>query len=176
MLKHKVIGEFAYLPIYLLEEDDLGSNNEFNSPKGTILLGGGGGEHPALSIINHNYCVLNYLIDRLEYCTSEEFCEENETANKIYELLDLKEFKDLDVWNNLQFNNWGMDQIARLVKYKESFDPSNDITAENWLNSEIGKTIVEKYPELNNYIELSKNVEKTIDKHFNDQNQSIETR
>jgi hypothetical protein len=41
-LNHKVLGEIAYLPVYLLEDDDLGYGNEFNSPKGTILLGGGG--------------------------------------------------------------------------------------------------------------------------------------
>ena len=63
-LNHKVLGEIAYLPVYLLEDDDLGEGNEFNSPKGTILLGGGGGEHPALAIKNLDVVILNALLNK----------------------------------------------------------------------------------------------------------------
>ena len=172
-LKHKVLGEIAYLPVYLLEQDDLGENNEFNSPKGTILLGGGGGEHPALSIKNHNIVVLNYLynlIDSLQpegmrNVQFEKYKRENGIDNleeKILNLMDqysLKDNYEYDYYNVLQFNNWSMDNYADLVIWKRENDSREYFSTEEWLNIVIGEFVVNNFPELNNFKELFEELE-----------------
>lgn len=63
--KHSFLGTFCeYVPIYIphetIDRDDLGAD------VGEIILGGGGGEHPALVISDLDSCVLsflNYLVD-----------------------------------------------------------------------------------------------------------------
>lgn len=172
-LKHKVLGEIAYLPVYLLEQDDLGENNEFNSPKGTILLGGGGGEHPALSIKNHNIVVLNYLnnlIDSLKpedmgNVSFEKYKREygiDELEEKTLDLLDEYSSKDnieYDYYNVLQFNNWSMDNYADLVIWRRENDSREYFSTEEWLNIVVGEFIVNNVPELNNFKELFEELE-----------------
>lgn len=173
LLKHKVLGEIAELPVYLLEEDDLGERNEFNSPKGTILLGGGGGEHPALSIKNHNIVVLNYLYNLMDALKPEDmgnvqfekYKRENGIDNfeeKIFDLLDeysLKDNCEYDYYNVLQFNNWSMDNYADLVIWRRENDSREFFSSEEWLNIVIGEFIVNNAPELNNFKELFEELE-----------------
>lgn len=172
-LKHKVLGEIAYLPVYLLEQDDLGENNEFNSPKGTILLGGGGGEHPALSIKNHNIVVLNYLnnlIDSLKpedmgNVAFEKYKREygiDELEEKTLDLLDEYSSKDnieYDYYNVLQFNDWSMDNYADLVIWRRENDSREYFSTEEWLNIVVGEFIVNNVSELNNFKELFEELE-----------------
>lgn len=173
LLKHKVLGEIAEIPVYLLEEDDLGERNEFNSPKGTILLGGGGGEHPALSIKNHNIVVLNYLYNLMDALKPEDmgnvqfekYKRENgidEFEEKIFDLLDeysLKDNCEYDYYNVLQFNNWSMDNYADLVIWRRENDSREFFSSEEWLNIVIGEFIVNNAPELNNFKELFEELE-----------------
>ncbi len=173
LLKHKVLGEIAELPVYLLEEDDLGERNEFNSPKGTILLGGGGGEHPALSIKNHNIVVLNYLYNLMDALKPEDmgnvqfekYKRENgidEFEEKIFDLLDeysLKDNCEYDYYNVLQFNNWSMDNYADLVIWRRENDSREFFSSEEWLNIVIGEFIVNNAHELNNFKELFEELE-----------------
>ena len=172
-LNHKVLGEIAYLPVYLLEDDDLGEGNEFNSPKGTILLGGGGGEHPALSIKNHNIVVLNYLYNLMDALKPkdmgnvkfEKYKRENgidKFEEKIFDLLDeysLKDNCEYDYYNVLQFNNWSMDNYADLVIWRRENDSREIFSSEEWLNIVIGEFIVNNAPELNNFKELFEELE-----------------
>lgn len=173
LLKHRVLGKIAELPVYLLEEDDLGERNEFNSPKGTILLGGGGGEHPALSIKNHNIVVLNYLYNLMDALKPEDmgnvkfekYKRENgidKFEEKIFDLLDeysLKDNCEYDYYNVLQFNNWSMDNYADLVIWRRENDSREFFSSEEWLNIVIGEFIVNNAPELNNFKELFEELE-----------------
>lgn len=166
-IKHKVLGEIGYLPVYLLEEDE---DDEFHSPKGTILLGGGGGEHPALSIKNHNFVVLHYLFTNIDKLKPEELSNTEfrklkreigildfeERILEAMDLLDIYDNANYDRYNVLQFNYWGLDHYAEIVNYKNSLDDDNYEynCTEDWLCYKIGEFIVENCPEQNNYKDL----------------------
>ena len=167
-LNHKVLGEIAYLPVYLLEDDDLGEGNEFNSPKGTILLGGGGGEHPALAIKNLDVVILNALLNKFyelkpEDLKATEFLKlQRELGiygfeNKIYDILDDINKKDkieYDFYNVLQFNCWTMNDYAKLVNWRNENDKREFYSTEEWLNVVIGEFIIDNCNDLNKFQDL----------------------
>lgn len=175
-LDHTVLGEIGYLPVYLLNQDDLGENNEFNSPKGTLLLGGGGGEHPALSIKNLNFVVLYYfylLIDmqkpsemkELEYLKIKRESKLDFIEGNLLLLMDNEDEKNsylYDKFSVLQFNNWTIDDFANIANYRKENEILDFEFTEEWLIFKIGEFIVKNHPELNNFTDIEKELNKAI--------------
>lgn len=169
LFKHKEIGEFGYLPIYLLEED-VNDPNELIAKKGDIVIGGGGGEHPMMKPKNQNNNILLYLENLYESSIPED--QHNEKIlNTFDKLIDNEE---RNPWDATEFLYWGLDNYARLVKYKEAVDFSDTESTEVWLVNEIGKMIVEKFPELNPYKELTMVIQNEIEEYYNSLNIGFE--
>jgi len=129
LFKHEYIGEISGLPLYRAQEDIDG--DEFQCKEGQYIIGGGGGEHPAI-IINEVYKAI--------------------FLNMHYENNDWGSIRDIDYINNLEFFGWmihtyaNFDKLARKNGYTDQTMDRNDDSGypsiEFWLNIEFARLLI----------------------------------
>jgi len=143
--KHKYLGMIGYLNVYLLEERDFGVNCEYYAENGTIVLGGGSGEHPTAIVQELEYLIGLYLKDIIDLYNLEL----DNISHKIIEKIDRLSNKKFvnNYLTIIKYNKWTFENYSFLHNYQQSLN--DDMTTEEWLNFEISKLIIEKYPELN---------------------------
>jgi hypothetical protein len=137
---HLYIGSLGKdgLPIYMTLEDIDG--DEFKATEGSIVLGGGSGEHPALIIENLDFCMASFLDTWVnEY--KAHIPQETQDAITIYvEWV----FEDADFYRDeLDFHNWSTDNHYHFVKQLKTLEP-NDVTmgTENLIIESIGEYLI----------------------------------
>ena len=130
LFKHKYIGEVSGLPVYQALEDIDG--DEFQCEKSQYIIGGGGGEHPAIVIKDLYISIL---------------------LKVYYETDDWHSILKIDYVNNLKFFGWmintyaNFDKLARKNGYRDQTMDKNDDTGypsiEFWLNVELARLLVQ---------------------------------
>lgn len=137
-LKHQRLGTINDLEVYLLLEKD---DSEFKAKAGTVVLGGGGGEHAPIVVRNLTYCVANYIDESGIYA--------DEAIDEI--------LMSSDRFTAIEFVDW---TVASYYFFYENFvnngvDLETD-NVENLVTLAVGKLIFEKYDSLNPLLHIKK--------------------
>jgi len=140
---HELVGFFAGLPVYhpLETVNHLPpDSDEFNCTPQNLIIGGGGGEHPAIIILRPDYAVAHF-IDRLPI-----------ELNKTYEQY-LSEAR-VDWAQILAFSGWSISHYHDFYMRCTSgalyhpFSGTEDSSLESWFIASIGEFILFSMPEL----------------------------
>ena len=152
-IKHELVGYLNGLPIYHPIETyingDKGDDDFSCSPK-NLVLGGGGGEHPALVLHELGALVAEYILYSLSQIESYHDCSPWSEAviDRLYEM-SCKEREPLEFcgWHMSHFNNFLLNAKANVhgTPLKDSQD------AEEWIKLSIGEFVFYSLPELNPY-------------------------
>jgi hypothetical protein len=128
--KHKVIGDlhFGYtrLPIYYVV-DAQHFSDEFTT--GNIYIGGGSGEHPALTVANFDYYAAIYMENHipswLEDGDPTKYAEIEKELDKILDVHEYRSGNDGNYYFN--FNEWPIRTWAKMHEYiKNCKDEENN--------------------------------------------------
>lgn len=149
-VKHRLIGHFGSKPVYWVLEDNYGFPGDFECPARTLVLGGGGGESPAIT-----------LDDPVKAAAMALAANEPE--------LDRQQWRDalapyLDGTPPLTYWNWIEDDRPRFIASCRSdamlnpfWDHLPEAGFDDWLACSLGEFVIFAMPELAQ--ELSSRIE-----------------
>jgi len=157
--KHWRIGMLLGVPVYQLLEDNhsLVHRNPQDRhqipkhligavvPKGTIVVGGGSGEHPAIVLYDPSHCVARYLEFRLQTGQLKADPELKAACANMQGDLQTIEYCNWTNQNHLDFQKrcaWLSD------RYKDR------LTFEGWLMMSVGEFIFQAIPSFNQQIKV----------------------
>lgn len=124
MFKHEQLTEIIGLPLYRAQEDIEG--DEFNAKQGQLILGGGGGEHPAIVIKHIDSMVARYIWTSTDTEHSYDYIE-------------------CDYFENLEFVDWMIltykDFFTRAVQ--NGYNEDEDGYVEAWLCDRLSQYLLE---------------------------------
>ena len=137
LFKHEVLTEDIFgLPLYRALEDIKG--DEFKCNQGQLIIGGGGGEHPAIIIKDINNSIQIYLFHKKNLIPWQEY-------NRYVE------------YDNLSFYDWS---ILTYVEFVDILKENGYVEEypEFWIQFKVVEFILENHPELidNKWKELLK--------------------
>jgi hypothetical protein len=136
MFKHKDTGYLVgEIPLYLALQDIDGE--DFQCKENQFIIGGGGGEHPAMVINDINMAVIIFLIQ----------FKDDEEAYDYYE-----NYTYYEAFNNLDAFFWTIRNYADFFESakREGFDEKDNYHVEVWINGKIGDFAYRNFPELIN--------------------------
>lgn len=143
---HEYIGSLGYLPIYHPLEEIKGGgwgHYDFSASTTNLILGGGGGEHPALVVHKPESLAATFLYHQL----SDEQADSLSKSESDY-LIDIRFPGEI-----LEFCGWTIRQMATLKEMAESvafITPlQNDEDVEDWICKSLGELVFYSLPELN---------------------------
>lgn len=152
-IKHELVGYFNGLPIYhpleTIKEGKWGES-DFSCSPDNLVIGGGGGEHPALVIHDLETLVVFYIltcIEKNEKHFSDSFTPPpDKTIDRLNDIM-------FSTKENLEFCSWSMKQIRDFVELAKSplhQTPLLDNQAvEDWIRDSIGEFVYFSLPQLN---------------------------
>lgn len=176
-IKHKVVGEFNGLPLYLPTEvikrepvfksnGDIYKNNpDFSCSPRTLVLGGGSGEHSAIVISNFSLLLIKYIDWVLNF--------ENIKNNNFQDLLDDLCYEH--IFNSdeerLDFVDWTFSEYLSFGTTKEakSIEKLKMNSIEEWIEIAIGECIFFHIGEFNLNVNIElKDIYNQIQMHLQD--------
>lgn len=140
MFKHKEVGCYiGEIPLYLTLEDITGE--DFQCEKNQFVIGGGGGEHPAMVVKDINMAVLIYLI---------QFKDDDEAHDLATELYD--DYSYAKAFDNLEAFFWTIRNYFEFFESaeREGYDKDKTYHLEVWVNGKVGDIAFRNFPELIN--------------------------
>lgn len=149
--KHELVGYLNGLPIYHPLEGFIGGkfgDSDFSCTSDNLVIGGGGGEHPALVLHNLSSLVASYLYlaieKRKEYWPELEFFIPDDIEKVLDDIFDEKA--------DLEFCDWSMKQHSEFYINAQSPLHQHPLKrgecAEEWIEDSIGEFIYYSLPEL----------------------------
>jgi hypothetical protein len=145
---HEYLGNLGYLPIYhplVTEICGKWGDNEFSCSPQNLVLGGGGGEHPALVIHRLEVLVASFILEQLT--------DENEKLLSPENVDWLSSCMGINTSEVLEYCGWNLRDSARFVEMAKStshFRPlKEDQSVEDWLFMSLGEFIYYSLPDLN---------------------------
>lgn len=153
-IKHELVGYLNGLPIYhpietYVNGDDIDDQAFSCSPK-NLIIGGGGGEHPALVLHELGALAAEYILYSLDQIELYHDC--SPWAEEVIDRLDemsCKQREPLEFcgWNMSNFNEFILN--AKADVHQTPLKNSQD--AEDWIRLSIGEFVFYSLPELNPY-------------------------
>ena len=127
LFKHRYLCNIVGLPLYLAQEDIDGE--EFSCLEGTLILGGGSGEHPACTFLSVDAAVSDYLF--------------------MNDIIDWEEAL-IEDGRNMIMHGWSVDNYVQFNQraVTHGFDPEKHGSVESMVSMEVGKYILENYPNM----------------------------
>lgn len=152
-IKHEFVGSLNGLPIYHPIETyvngDAGDYDFSCGPK-NLIIGGGGGEHPALVLHELGALVAEYILYSLSQIELYHDC--SPWAEEVIDRLDEMSYKERE---SLEFCDWNMSNFNEFflnAKSNVHATPlKNSQDAEDWIKLSIGQFVFYSLPELNPY-------------------------
>lgn len=152
-IKHEFVGYLNGLPIYHPIETHVNgdtSDHDFSCNPENLIIGGGGGEHPALVLHELGALAADYILHSLSQIELYHDCSPwaEEVVNRLYEM-SFKQREPLEFcgWNMSHFNEFVLDAKANI----HATPLKNSQDAEDWIRLSIGEFVFYSLPELNPY-------------------------
>jgi hypothetical protein len=158
---HQFVGYFGNLPIYrplVVHTGAQAGGDEFSCAPGNLIIGGGGGEHPAVVVRSPAYAVCRFLFQWLLWCEEDHtqaYLENSNTFERWHHVL-LRGIP-LQPWSEVfEFAGWGLADFEAFAKRcrSEAFmtpfplgvQGSNEV--EEWFAASLGEFVFFAMPEL----------------------------
>lgn len=132
---HQEVGIVSGIQVYLAKQDITGE--DFQCKENQFIIGGGGGEHPAMVVNNINQAVITYLIFIKNDEEIDLFCLDN----------DEYDFHYLD---NLTHFFWTIKDFVNFYESSKSegYSEYSDYQVEAWIAAKVGDLAFRNFPEL----------------------------
>jgi hypothetical protein len=156
---HEFVGFFGGLPVYHPLDTVSGNapdSADFNCDPTMLVIGGGGGEHPALVLRRPDCAVAHFLTDWLEHYRHTLPLAENTTVELWYTPWDT--FLDASLTSDdrifLTFAGWNTQTYASFYQRCTSpamqtpFEPTRDGVFESWVAACLGELILFAMPDM----------------------------
>lgn len=132
---HQEVGVVSGIQLYLAKQDITGE--DFQCKENQFIIGGGGGEHPAMVINNINQAVITYLIFIKDDADIDSFC------------LDSDEY-DFHYLDNLIPFFWTIKDFVNFYEMSKSegYNEDSNYQVEAWIGAKVGDIAFRNFPEL----------------------------